>query len=410
MSASMQSVENAIRRTRLRTTTGTATFGLLLAILQLFSPCQPALSAASTTTTPAGSSLSLTAFDFSSPASGLGVFVDQSLNGVTCRDYVGKSNDGGAVFKSLVSAMSWNCSKSDFSSSMTSDGRGDIFLYGPQLFVSHDDAKTWTRSPQSGSVLDVKAIGLSVWMVVSACTHAQTISNAPCSVHLLQSTNGGRTWEPAPVTPHGVARGVSYGAFGQSYLIRTNRTSAYLMLAPSVNTHGGPSVVPLWFTSNGGKSWSSRPVPCHLGAMSAVFSVAPNGTLMAVCASQPSAGEQIKSVLESVDGGRSWTLKTHSNIDFGYLGAIDLVTNKEAFLVGARSSLLVTHDGGTRWQPVTSPIGSTAGGTSQVKFFNTADGLVLGNNDYNNEKLTLWSTSDGGKHWNARLPSVRSQP
>jgi photosystem II stability/assembly factor-like uncharacterized protein len=125
---------------------------------------------------------------------------------------------------------------------------------------------------------------------------------------------------------------------------------------------------------------------------------------MAVCASQPSAGSQIKSVLESTDGGRTWTLKTDSNINFGYLEAIDLVTSKEAFLVGGRSSLLVTHDGGTRWRAVQPLIGSSAGGTSQVIFFNRSHGLVLGNNDNDNENLTLWSTTDGGKHWTAELP------
>jgi photosystem II stability/assembly factor-like uncharacterized protein len=165
-------------------------------------------------------------------------------------------------------------------------------------------------------------------------------------------------------------------------------------------------VVPLWFTSNGGNSWSNRQVPCHIGALSAVLSAAPNGTLMAVCASGPNAGSQIKSVIVSSDGGRTWNLRTDTNIDFGYLGAVDLVTSQEAFLVGARSSLLVTHDGGAHWRPVQPLLGGSDGGTSEVVFFNVNHGIVLGNDENNNEKLTLWSTADGGKHWISKLPRV----
>jgi photosystem II stability/assembly factor-like uncharacterized protein len=120
---------------------------------------------------------------------------------------------------------------------------------------------------------------------------------------------------------------------------------------------------------------------------------------MAVCASEPSAGEQLKTVLESVDGGRTWVLKTDSSVDIGYLGAIDLLSGRDAFLVGGRSSLMVTHDGGVQWHAVTPLIGSSAGGTFEVQFVNDERGLVLGNNDNDNEKLTLWSTSDGGTHW-----------
>jgi photosystem II stability/assembly factor-like uncharacterized protein len=408
MSAAIPSGEKRVTgRTWMRPFTFAASFGLLCSMSIALWSAQPASSAASTTTTaPPGFALSMESFDFANSSSGFGVFTRESPSGKVCSDLVGKSTDGGEIFKSLVDVMTWDCANSDFSSSLTTDGYGDAFLYGPQLFVSHDNAKTWTRSPQSGFVLDVKAIGRSVWIVVATCTRAETASDVACPVQLRESNNGGRTWESSLVGPKGHSGGISYGAHGQSYLIRINRLSAYLMLAPTVSTNGGPSVVPLWFTSTGGRSWSSRQVPCHIGALSAVLSAAPNGTLMTVCASGPSTGSQIKSVLESSDGGRTWELKTDSNIDFGYLGAIDLVTKQEAFLVGGRSSLLVTHDGGALWEPVRPLLGGSDGGTSEVVFFNVDHGIVLGNEENNNEKLTLWSTADGGKHWISKPPRV----
>jgi photosystem II stability/assembly factor-like uncharacterized protein len=375
--------------------------GLSLALTQVHPT--PSASLTSTTVAPRPT-LSLEAFAFSNPSSGLGVFTKEAPSGLTCEDYVGKSFDGGATFNSLVHAMSWNCSNYDFSSSLISDGHGDVFLFGPRLYVSHDNARTWTRSPQTESVVAVDAVGLSVWMIESSCIRSATVPYLSCPVRLLESTNGGRTWKQSPVHLPGTANGISSGAHGQSYLVRLSRSRAYLMLAPHSNAGGGPSVAPLWYTADSGKAWSTRQVPCHINALSSVFSVAPNGVLMAVCASQPSAGSQMKSVLESTDGGRNWTLKTDSNINFGYLGAIDLVSNGEAFLVGGRSSLLVTHDGGTRWRAIQPLIGSTAGGTSQVIFFDASHGLVLGNDDNDNENLTLWSTTDGGQHWTVELP------
>jgi photosystem II stability/assembly factor-like uncharacterized protein len=371
---------------------------------------QPAISATSNSTAASSRpALSLESIDFESLSNGLGVFTRESASGSTCTDFVGKSTDGGAKFNSLRQAMSWNCANADFSSSLTSDNHGDMFLYGPRLYVSHDDARTWTKSSQPGSVLDVAAVGLSVWMVENACTPAETASQSFCPVQLLQSANGGRTWRSSPTTPRGAGNGVSSGAHGQSYLIRVNRSSAYLMLGPS-SPLGGLSTVPLWFTSNGGQSWSNRHVPCHIGALSAVLSAAPDGGLMVVCSSQPSGGSQLKSVLESTNGGHTWTLRRNAHIDSGYLGGIDLVSNKEAFLFGGRSSLLVTHDGGTRWRAVRPLIGDPGGGTSQVIFFNASRGLVLGNNDNDNELLTLWQTNDGGKHWTAKLPRTSFAP
>ena len=409
------STDTTTRKLRFRFISGVVAVALLVGVSLTVSQVQPATSATSTSTTlTPGPALSLKTIAFLSPSTGLGVFTKESPNGETCKDFVGQSSDGGGVFGSLVHAMSWNCSNNEFSSSLTLDGHGDGFLYGPWLYVSHDGAKVWTRSPQPGSVLDVDAIGLSVWMVESICTHIDTVSLLRCPVRLLESANGGRTWEPSPGVPPYLVTGLrNGGANGQTYLIRTSRSAAYLMLAPASIRYDASSVIPLWFTSNGGISWSNRQVPC--GALSAVLSAAPNGTLMAVCASGPGAGMQLKQVLESTNGGRTWVVKyrclpsdtsscPESDIDSGYLATIDLVTSREAFLVGDRSSLLVTHDGGTRWQAVQPLIGGSAGGTTQVIFFNTSHGVVLGENDSNNEDSTLWSTVDGGKHWTAELP------
>jgi photosystem II stability/assembly factor-like uncharacterized protein len=351
--------------------------------------------------------LSLESFDFSNLSDGFGVFTTVSPSD-TCADFVGKSTDGGAKFDSLVRVMSWNCSNSNFTSSVASDDEGDVFLYGPQLFVSHNNGETWSKAPYSG-VADVDAVGRSVWLVRSLCTSKEIADDTSCRTGLVESIDGGRTWE-SMLSPSSGDAGSPIPETMQTYLVRRNRETAYLMLAPGGHPDGSSNIAPLWFTANGGKSWSSRKVPCHIDARSSALSVAPNGTLMTVCASEPGAGSQPKTALESTNAGRTWKLETsgipYSDLDAGYLGSIDLLSNSRAFLVGDRSSLLETNNGGRIWKAVEPLLGSTAGGTGEIKFFNASDGLVLGNDDNDNERLVLWTTHDGGAHWKVTVPNT----
>ena len=354
--------------------------------------------------------LSLESIDFSSPTTGMGVFTRESLSGDSCTDFIGKSSDGGANFSGLVRAYSWNCSNHEFSSSVASDDSGDIFLYGPQLIVSHNDGRTWSRGPYSGSVVDIDAVDRSIWMVRSLCTRAEIATNATCRTGLVESINGGRTWH-SMTSPSSAGAGSPIAGTLQSYLVRVNRDTAYLMFAPHGHPNGSSDVAPLWFTTNGGVTWSNRQVPCHMDAGFSVFSRSREGALMTVCASGPSAGSQPKTVLTSSNGGRSWKLETpskppYSELDNGYLGSIDLISGSKAFLVGGRSSLLETRNGGRTWQAVQPLIGSSAGGTSEVRFFSVSEGLVLGNNDNDNERVTLWRTVDGGARWSVVIPKA----
>jgi BNR/Asp-box repeat len=139
----------------------------------------------------------------------------------------------------------------------------------------------------------------------------------------------------------------------------------------------------------------------------------PTVRLLGVWASEPGAGSHGKSVARSTDGGATWTTESAcpivSSPSFplcagtalinGSLGSIDVVSGQQAYLVGPRANLLVTRDGGATWQPVDPPTAGTAGGTSQVIFFNALDGVVLGDDDNNDEMPTIWRTSDGGQQW-----------
>ncbi|HUC04819.1 MAG TPA: hypothetical protein VL961_05430 [Acidimicrobiales bacterium] len=51
-------------------------------------------------------------------------------------------------------------------------------------------------------------------------------------------------------------------------------------------------------------------------------------------------------------------------------------------------------------------IGDTSGGTSQVIFFNPADGLVLGENAQDGDVPTIGATTDAGATWRSTVPTT----
>jgi photosystem II stability/assembly factor-like uncharacterized protein len=252
----------------------------------------------------------LTAIAFLNPRRGYGYFVRQGA--VRCAARVGSTTDDGVIFRRLVPAGSWNCADSAPFQSLAFDGHGDGFLFGPGLAATHNGGRSWVQGVQLGRVLSVAAVEESIWMVEARCA---TPSAHACPLRLLESIDGGRTWSSASPAPPRVA-GNPYGggAQGQTWLVRTSRSSAYLLSNPVPNPKGLPDDAPLWFTSDGGSGWSRRSIPCHTDALSATLTVAPDGTLFAVCADQPSAGSQVKSALRSTDGGVRWTLESSCDL------------------------------------------------------------------------------------------------
>lgn len=383
---------------------------------------QTSVTAPPTTSPPIAETLHRIAFF--SLASGFGVFTSQV--GSACQVSVGRTNDGGRHFAEVVQVSSWTCENAPPANSLAFDNQGDGFLFGPKLFVTHDGGRSWTQSIQPADVLSVEALGLSVWMIQAECPPASSTAAipGPCRMFLLESTDGGRTWVPSPAPPPNAS--VTNSGSGileqdyvdQTWLVRTGVSSGYVFANPVTNTNGLPAYAPLLYTSDGGVTWSARVVPCGLDAMTAVLSASPDGTLLVVCAGQPSAGFQAKSVTRSSNGGVTWTTRlvclgtpqpqncATGPLNNGYLRGLDAVSAQLAFVVGPRSPLYMTQDGGARWQAVQPPIGDGSGGTAQVIFFNASDGVVLGRDGTNNETETIWSTSDGGEQWSKIVPQI----
>ena len=385
----------------------------------------PGAPSASTTTTVvpvAPSNPGLMDLALFSPTNGYALF--ESNGNPTCSVSVGHTADAGAQFSPPVTVASWNCHQGSGIGpvdALAFDDHGDGFAYGPGLIVSHDAGQTWAPVPHAGTVLSVAALGSSVWMVESECPAGAALEASVCHLLVMESGDGGRTWARSPSQPGGTV--IPPQEQASASLIRLSPSAAYVMGNPASpsqvisggSTTFGPADETLWYTADGGATWSPRTQPCAMGASTTELWVAPDGTLWAACATEGGAGEQMKTVSVSTDGGTTWSLRSNGTVDVaasqpldsGYLGGIAAVSATRAYLIGGRMSLLVTDDGGVTWQVVSSvDSGESAGGTYQVIFFNPAQGVVFGNDLNDNLGYALWSTSDGGLTWAAVVPKI----
>ncbi len=332
---------------------------------------------------------------FASPQRGYGLFEPQG--GTRCEAVAARTTDGGARFAPALPVTSWNCNNAlPPVTSIAADSAGDVFAYGPKLFIYRNATGKFVSSPQRGTVLSVSAVGRTVWMLLERC---QGASPKSCPLDLVESVNGGRSWAAVKTQPPAATP-------GNPSLLRTGSASGYVV-SPDMNNTGKADSALLSYTSNGGRTWSHSRIPCGQDAMSVALARAPGGELVAVCSSEPTAGSEGKTTTLSHNGGRSWTKPVgclllgkacpDSVLLDGYTSDIAAISAKTIYLIGARGPLLVTSDGGQRWREVPS-IGAFNNGVAQVVFFGKSDGVVFGD-DFATAAIEIWHTSDGGRSW-----------
>jgi len=150
-----------------------------------------------------------------------------------CRIGVAATSDGGARFTLPVTVSAWPCASNPPAGQVAFGSRGDGFLYGPGLFVTHDGGRTWAAANTLRDVLAVAPLGRSVWLLQARCWPVKPAQAQDCPLRMLTSGNGGRTWAPAASQPPASAPG--YGgsvpvepAAGRSFLVRTGPQSGYV--------------------------------------------------------------------------------------------------------------------------------------------------------------------------------------
>jgi len=276
------------------------------------------------------------------------------------------------------------------------------------LAQTTDGARTWSdvtpaaarpmlATPYSYQALDA-VDGDHAYLAVSRAA----ADGGPVSTTAVFATaDGGRSWtESAAFTTSAPAAGVSFA----------DASHGWLLLSPVFNAPGQP-VTWLYRTSDGGLRWSPAATVAPRGNYGINSFCRPLSLTMATAATGwVSIGCRARDeFLVSHDGGGSWAAQPLP-LPGGTLG----VPSGPAFLTGPQfaggtgyltvaplppgnPSLLGSQDRGQTWQPL--PLPSGAGQYPQVKFFTSADGVLVAAGPQQALGPVFYLTADGGKTW-----------
>ncbi|MDQ6714169.1 MAG: hypothetical protein M3Z28_13425 [Candidatus Dormibacteraeota bacterium] len=251
----------------------------------------------------------------------------------------------------------------------------DGWIYGPQLYATHDGGKTWTLA-RASSVVSLVSVGQSVWALEGSCSNG-------CSLSLLRSADAGRSWSSVNVPQ------LDHAGFAVTARVDDNHG---WILAWGIETQPAGTLLR---TSDGGVSWQALRAPCtpSLGE-SGAMGAASASNVWVVCGGMPGAGQQLKQLGRSVDGGAEWTISDLSSS--GYVADLAVTSASRAWLAFGRGPLSITVDGGHTWR---TSIENNDAGIAFVRFVDPLHGWAA-------TAQQLYRTTDGGVHWPSALAAV----
>lgn len=313
--------------------------------------------------------------------------------------FVGRTGDGGRTWRMVGTIHgglvrqdgNWNDTVTAIRFADSHDG----WAYGTRLYSTHDGGRDWQRLPIGGGRTSVSVAGRSAWRVDTRCF------GATCRAILFTSTAGTDRWQRLAWQP---PRSWTTTAS----LIRADPRHAWL-LSGELSVPPNHLTQRLLATDDAGKTWHSLPLPCATqGPVGDFLAAFDRRHVWAFCASVPGAGQQLKTVDRSDDGGRHWHLVAGSGRDglknissSGYLRNAALTSPSTAWLALGRGTLLHTADVGRTWREAIpyARANPLDGGVGPVVFVDPRHGWLL------SLPHLLFHTVDGGRHWREiRLP------
>lgn len=175
---------------------------------------------------------------------------------------------------------------------------------------------------------------------------------------------------------------------------QVNLAGADARLVRAVFTEGGCAWAfgeagVLYSSRDGGLSWSRKPSPTRYLLLGGTFIDKDHGWLVGARST----------ILQTFDGGETWRAGVVDGRDIRFT-AVSFVEQRIGWAVGAEGRIFITLDGGRTWRAQTSPVQSDL---LDVKFINASEGWAVGTDG------VLLHTRDTGIHWTVE-PSGTTHP
>jgi hypothetical protein len=254
--------------------------------------------------------------------------------------------------------------------------------------VTDDGGRTWHVTRRGGDhIYDVTVDGSqNAWVLSGPC------AMGTCQIHVLFSGDRGQTWERRST---GDLKHVSFVSANEGWGVGNLFTSGSQQLE---------------WTTDGGRNWHSRPVPCPRAAATATdvsFVSVANGWV--TCSGVAGAGNADRVMLETTDGGKTWSMVAQAKLGepssgsgltvSGYPSGLFFLPDGHGWMWAERAvGIETTSDGGRSWHVVgTVPNGASTSISSAWFLTDTTGFAVLANGDSGAEQLI--ETLDGGRSW-----------
>jgi photosystem II stability/assembly factor-like uncharacterized protein len=238
------------------------------------------------------------------------------------------------------------------------------FAFNPDLYVTHDGARTWTRVPQPSKVASVSVLATSVWVFERGCT-----ADDDCDAVLRTGTLG------KDFALHDATIPATEGI--PTAVRRSDPLHGYLLSYDAPNA-------PFRRTADGGRTWDKATNPCPT-AVGANLSAGRARPLLLVCttAVDETRKTATKKAFTSTDAGTTW----RALADLPPAGTLtDLVAVSATTAYATTQDparLLVTTDGGATWQVA-------PGSTTRAYGYGNLDVVDPGH---------VWAMGDAGVLW-----------
>jgi photosystem II stability/assembly factor-like uncharacterized protein len=221
------------------------------------------------------------------------------------------------------------------------------------LWRTADGGKRWTVVPLENARTSLSAVfGDRVWVTTTTCPDGAQPGDPSCTATIERSDDRGAMWT---AIGHQTLTSMSFGDRKVGFGIGP------LPHPASGDTTGGNGLGP-YTTMDGGATWAplANSRPCgSFDPVAVSFVTATLGWLG--CGGMGGAGEASKGVMETVDGGRTWTWRSRvygpsgSPTNIGtisiadYLATISMQPDGAGLMTGGRFSTFRTSDGGRVW-------------------------------------------------------------
>lgn len=236
------------------------------------------------------------------------------------------------------------------------------------LLMTSDGGADWQTVARDVPVTYVQFVSAQRGYGVSACSG----DASACLTQILTTTDGGKTW-------------TTVGSVASSF---GNPSIAVLPDGNGLVASGSD----VFATVNGRSPSEVFVCPDRDTATSVAF--AGSGSRYVICAAQPGAGQEPKTLYASLDGGGFQKIATLPTGGYAILGSLYFANNASGILSLQRGGLWRTSNGGHSFQ-FESYVSGFAGAT----WANDQQGLVI-------QAASVLSTTDGGKTLHQIYPTL----